>query len=122
MVYEVSNEQTFLNIRNWLTSIEDTVSKPIPLLLIANKCDRRYLNDNNGQFNFISRQLGQRLADEIGPNCIFIETSCKTGFNIDNIMIIAIKMIIAEQNRKNHRKINDGLKVTNKLNSSKKCC
>lgn len=121
MVFDVSKEQTFLNVRNWLTSIEDTVSKPIPLLLIGNKCDLRYTN-NDGQFKFLSRQSGRRLADEIGPNCVFIETSCKTGFNVDNIMIIATKMIIAEQNRKNYKKINDGLKVANKSNYTKNCC
>ena len=37
MVFDITKEQTFLNVRNWLTSIEDTVFEPIPLLVIGNK-------------------------------------------------------------------------------------
>ncbi|KAH7636887.1 hypothetical protein HUG17_7093 [Dermatophagoides farinae] len=122
MVFDITKEQTFLNVRNWLTSIEDTVFEPIPLLLIGNKCDLRYINNKDDKLSFITRQSGIRLADEIGPNCIFIETSCKTGFDVDNTIIIATKMIIAKQNQKNNCKVNGGINVTPKSNYTKKCC
>lgn len=40
LVYDVTDEQPFLNIRNWIRNIETHASDNVEKILIGNKCDR----------------------------------------------------------------------------------
>ena len=39
LVYDISDEQSFLNIRNWIRNIEQHASDSVQKILIGNKCD-----------------------------------------------------------------------------------
>merc|ERR1740123_2168275 len=74
VVYDVTNEQSFLNVRNWFRLIQQHASDIVLTMLIGNKCDQ---TDNR----VITRERGQLLADEY--NVKFYETSAKTDHNVE---------------------------------------
>ena len=84
LIYDVCDEQTFANIRNWIRSIREHTNKT-ELLLIGNKCDRT-------DHKKITTEAGQELADEYGIK--FFETSAKTDTNVQEaFMQIAIDIL-----------------------------
>ena len=40
LVYDVTDEQSFNNIRNWMRQIQQHASENVNKVLIGNKCDR----------------------------------------------------------------------------------
>lgn len=121
MIYDISKEKTFLNVRNWLKSVREMVDKPLPLLLIGNKNDLRY-DENNCQYSFIPSEQAAYLANEL-DNCSFIEISCKTGFNVDETIFRVTRMIIEtrKQNINENKEMNPvSMKVIQK--PKQKCC
>lgn len=76
-VYDVTDPQTLLKIPGWISSIKKSVKKNIPMLLIGNKIDlERNVEENEAM------DLAQRL------NCSYMETSAKTGENVENAFVI----------------------------------
>eukprot|EP01084_Bolivina_argentea_P113781 202718_1 len=59
LVYDITDEQSFLNIRNWIRKIEQRASDSVQKILIGNKCD---MSDDR----IITKYRGQELADEYG--------------------------------------------------------
>ena len=39
MVYDVSDETSFLNVRNWMRQIDQNAAENVSRILIGNKCD-----------------------------------------------------------------------------------
>jgi Ras-related protein Rab-1A len=82
LVYDVTRRETFENIRNWNGEIIKGSGK-IALILVGNKID---LKDER----VVTFEEGEALAEELGIS--YIETSAKTGENIDE----AFKMLALE--------------------------
>ena len=79
LVYDITEEQTFLNIRNWIRNIDQNTSpNQVEKILIGNKCD---LNDERQ----VSVEKGQNLADEY--NIKFFEASAKNDTNVQEAFI-----------------------------------
>jgi len=87
LVYDVTDEQSFLNIRNWIRNIEQHASDSVQKILIGNKCDMT-------EDKVIDTNRGQELADEYGIK--FFETSAKTDTNVKK-SFIAIATDIVEK-------------------------
>jgi len=87
LVYDITDEQSFLNIRNWIRNIEQHASDSVQKILIGNKCD---MTDDR----IITKDRGQELADEYGIK--FYETSAKTDTNVKEAFI-AIATDIVEK-------------------------
>lgn len=73
LVYDVTDEQSFQNIRNWIRNIEQHASSEVDKLLIGNKCDME--GDK-----VVERARAQRLADEY--HIKLFETSAKSNINV----------------------------------------
>jgi Ras-related protein Rab-8A len=73
LVYDVTDEQSFQNIRNWIRNIEQHASAEVDKLLIGNKCDME--GDK-----VVERARAQRLADEY--HIKLFETSAKSNINV----------------------------------------
>ena len=69
LVYDVTDLNSFENIRQWMRNIEQYASDGINKVLVGNKCDM----DESKRAVPTSR--GQALADEFGIR--FFETSAK---------------------------------------------
>ena len=72
-VFAVDSPQTLLKIPGWVSSIKKTVKKSIPMILLGNKIDLERQVDKSEAMD---------LAERIG--CEYLETSAKTGENVNN--------------------------------------
>ncbi|XP_013769470.1 ras and EF-hand domain-containing protein [Pundamilia nyererei] len=75
LLYDVTCEKSFLNIREWVDMIEDVSHENIPIMLVGNKSDLR--QDGIG---CVPASYGEKLA--MTYNTLFCETSAKDGSNI----------------------------------------
>lgn len=73
MIYDVTNEQSFLGVRTWVQGVKQYAEQNVTMVLIGNKCD---LADKR----VVDKAAGQRLADEYG--IAFFETSAKANMNV----------------------------------------
>jgi len=71
-VYDVTNPQSLLKLPGWVSSIKKTVKKNIPMIIVGNKID-------------LDRQVEQSEAEDLAKriNCEYLETSAKTGENVE---------------------------------------
>ncbi|KAG2484783.1 hypothetical protein HYH03_016436 [Edaphochlamys debaryana] len=75
LVYDISDEASFNNVRNWMRNIEQHASDNVNKILVGNKLD---LGDDK---RVVSTARGQALADEFGFR--FFETSAKDNVNVE---------------------------------------
>ncbi|KAI3929529.1 hypothetical protein MKX01_025697, partial [Papaver californicum] len=71
LVYDVTDESSFNNIRNWIRNIEQHASDNVNKNLVGNKAD---MDESK---RAVPTAKGQALADEYGIK--FFETSAKTN-------------------------------------------
>ncbi|OVA19492.1 Small GTPase superfamily [Macleaya cordata] len=95
LVYDVTDESSFNNIKNWIRNIEQHASDNVNKILVGNKAD---MDESK---RAIPTSRGQALADEYGIK--FFETSAKTNFNVEQVFFsIAndVKQRLAESDTK----------------------
>ncbi|KAJ0088222.1 hypothetical protein Patl1_32237 [Pistacia atlantica] len=95
LVYDVTDESSFNNIRNWMRNIEQHAADNVNKILVGNKAD---MDESK---RAVPTAKGQALADEYGIK--FFETSAKTNFNVEQVFFsIArdIKQRLAETDSK----------------------
>jgi small GTP-binding protein len=92
VVYDVTNKESFINIKKWIEDINKYCSKDVNIFLIANKIDIE-------RWRVITTEEGRALAKKY--NILYFECSAKSGQNIENIYnnvatIISKTMVINE--------------------------
>lgn len=80
LMYDCTNEQSFLNVRQWMSDLEEAASRGIPIILVSNKTDLREYARAQGK-SVVEKDAGEKISEEM--NAIFVETSAKEGFNIN---------------------------------------
>ena len=75
LMYDVTDENSFNNIRNWITQIENYLEYGVCIILVGNKSDK--LDE------IITEKEGKTLADEF--NMSFFESSAKNTDNVDEV-------------------------------------
>lgn len=120
LLYDVTCEKSFLNVREWVGMIEDAARETIPIMLVGNKADLRDSASAEGQ-KCISGYFGEKLAMTYGA--LFCETSAKDGSNV----VEAVLHLAREVKKRTEEE--DSKSITNLTgNSSKKsvqmknCC
>lgn len=95
LVYDITQEKSFENIKNWIRNIEENASADVEKMLLGNKCElneKRQVNFHNFySFNQkkkikmyglqVSKERGEQLAVEYGIK--FLETSAKSSINVE---------------------------------------
>ncbi|RVW49438.1 Ras-related protein RABE1c [Vitis vinifera] len=85
LVYDVTDESSFNNIRNWIRNIEQHASDNVNKVLVGNKAD---MDESK---RAVPTSKGQALADEYGIK--FFETSAKTNLNVEEVFFSIAKDI-----------------------------
>lgn len=84
LVYDVTDEKSFNNIRNWFANVEQHASEGVNKLLIGNKCDWE-------EKRAVSTEQGKALANELGIP--FIEASAKANINVEEAFVSLARQI-----------------------------
>uniref|UniRef100_A0A3Q2Q9E9 small monomeric GTPase n=1 Tax=Fundulus heteroclitus TaxID=8078 RepID=A0A3Q2Q9E9_FUNHE len=91
LVYDITNEKSFDNIKNWIRNIEEHASADVERMVLGNKCD---VNDKRQ----VSKDRGEKLALEYGIK--FMETSAKANINVENAFLTLARDIKAKMDKK----------------------
>jgi len=86
LVYDVADETSFGNVRNWMRQIDQNAAENVNRILIGNKCDV------DAAERKVSFEQGKALADEFGIK--FFETSAKLNTNVDTAFMSISKDIV----------------------------
>ena len=109
-LFDVTNESSFINLKNWLALIEEECNPDMPIIIVGNKID--LVNKR-----VIEKEKAMDYANQ--KKIEYLETSSKTGENI-----IKAITLLSEQILENSESIDD---VSFRLDSislqkRKKCC
>uniref|UniRef100_A0A8B9QDZ6 small monomeric GTPase n=1 Tax=Apteryx owenii TaxID=8824 RepID=A0A8B9QDZ6_APTOW len=91
LVYDITNEKSFDNIKNWIRNIEEHASSDVERMILGNKCD---MNEKRQ----VSKEKGEKLAIDYGIK--FLETSAKSSINVEeyfpateiSLLLCAVKL------------------------------
>ena len=91
LIYDITKQETFNNVRNWITSIKEEAPAKVVLILVGNKVD-------DEKHRTVQQSEGEKIADEY--NLPFLECSAKSDINVTKTFDVLIKKIV-EINPKN---------------------
>ncbi|OWF49796.1 ras-related protein Rab-37-like isoform X1 [Mizuhopecten yessoensis] len=113
LLYDVTNKASFDNIRAWLGEINEYAQEDVVIMLLGNKSD-------STADRVIRTEDGEKLAKEY--SVAFMETSAKTGMNVDlAFMAVARDLKMKKTRKPTEPKFN----VADYVNQEKKtggCC
>lgn len=84
VVYDITNEESFQHIQNWIKDCRDLAPRTVQLILIGNKTD---LEDQR----VISKEKGEELARE--NKMLFFETSALNGNGVEEAFKKSIEAV-----------------------------
>ena len=85
LVYDITRRDTFEHINKWLNEVKLNGSKDICCILIGNKND---LEDQRQ----VKLEEGEELAKK--NNLLFLETSAKTAYNVEDAFVKSAEQIL----------------------------
>ena len=116
LTYDVTDENSFKNIRTWVKQIEQNAQSSVCKVLVGNKCDR---DDRK-----VTLEEGQKLSKEF--NMQFFETSAKTNYNVNETFTYLTREILNSTEGNDRGKVIGELKKDdkdkNKSVKDSKCC
>ncbi|CAA20282.1 Ras-related protein Rab-44 [Caenorhabditis elegans] len=114
LMFDVTSEQSFLNVRNWIDSVRAGVDDATVMCLVGNKMDL-FGSD-------IARSAVYRAAEKLAVEfkIPFFETSAYTGFGIDTCM----RQMAENLQRREDNHLEEALKLDINSNYKKRswCC
>ncbi|EDO41018.1 predicted protein [Nematostella vectensis] len=91
LVYDITNDKSFENIKNWIRNIEEHASQDVEKMVLGNKCD---MEDRRQ----VSKERGEQLAVEYGIK--FMETSAKASINVEEAFFTLARDIKLKMDKK----------------------
>ena len=85
LVYDISNRDTFINVKKWSNHIKDSAEKDVCVLLCGNKLDK--------DTREVNIEEGENIAKEC--NFLFLEMSAKSNINIKE----GFEVLVEEMNK-----------------------
>ncbi|THD27721.1 Rab protein 8 [Fasciola hepatica] len=91
LVYDVTNAKSFKNIHLWMRNIDQHANQDVEKMLLGNKCDAAELRQ-------VTTDEGAQLANSF--SIPFLETSAKSGTNVDDAFKMLAKYIKVKMERR----------------------
>eukprot|EP00299_Pterocystis_sp_00344_P010573 c4755_g1_i1.p2 GENE.c4755_g1_i1~~c4755_g1_i1.p2 ORF type:complete len:234 (+),score=42.47 c4755_g1_i1:70-702(+) len=113
LLYDVTNEESFNNIRSWMTNIHDNASASVNKILVGNKADLE-------EKRKVAAAQGQALADEYGIP--FFETSAKTNQNVEAAFTKITRDIMGRLGANGPKPNNVTTDITKPVGKKSGCC
>ena len=112
LVYDISNRDTFINVKKWANHIKDSADRDVCVLLVGNKLDKN------------EREVTSEEAENVAKECrfYFIEMSAKNDKNIKegfDILIDQMYKVFGVKNKSSKIKI---IGNTDDKEKKKNCC
>jgi len=127
LVYDITDEPSFNNIRNWIRNINEHASDRVNKILVGNKCDM----DANRK-RAVPQSRGAALAKEY--NMPFYETSAKSNTNVEEVFVHITRDILKRLNKeqamsrqcasppKEEEMNAETLSLTSRATTKSRCC
>ena len=113
LLYDITSKQSFDNIRAWLSEIKEYAPENVVVMLLGNKADR-------SNERVVKKEDGERLAQD--HNVAFMETSAKTGMNVDLAFMAIARELTSQHKRANDSSTFDMKKYVNDKREGQGCC
>ena len=111
LIYDITNRNTFDNVKKWVNSIKEEVTSKVVIVLVGNKIDL----DKKRQ---VQTDEGEQIAEEF--DMPFFECSALTGENINSAFeTLAKKLVEVKAKAKQH---GEQLKQNKAGGEKKSCC
>uniref|UniRef100_A0A8C5DVK6 Ras and EF-hand domain-containing protein homolog n=1 Tax=Gouania willdenowi TaxID=441366 RepID=A0A8C5DVK6_GOUWI len=109
VVYDITADQTFTAVRQWLTSVKDSAGDDIVVMLLGNKTDKES-----------ERQVQKGLGEKLAKDCqmIFSECSARSGLNVAESMVRLARILKEQEDREKEKTV----QLNSKPSESKKTC
>ncbi|KAG2465423.1 RASEF protein, partial [Polypterus senegalus] len=120
LLYDVTCEKSFINVREWVDMIEDVSLGEIPIMLVGNKADLRKQATEEG-LKCVSTSFGEKLA--MSYSALFCETSAKDGSNIIEAVLHLAREVRKRCNTNEDKESVTSLSgMSSKKANAKTCC
>ncbi|KAF3689076.1 EF-hand calcium-binding domain-containing protein 4B [Channa argus] len=110
VMYDITAEQSFTSVRQWLTSVKESAGEDIPIMLLGNKTDKEIERQ-------VQKGFGERLAKEC--QMIFYECSACSGHNVMESMIDLARILKEQEDKEKEKTVQ---LVNNPSEKKKSCC
>ncbi|XP_049429537.1 EF-hand calcium-binding domain-containing protein 4B [Epinephelus fuscoguttatus] len=96
VMYDITAEQSFTAVRQWLTSVKEGAGEDIPIMLLGNKTDKE-----------IERQVQKGVGERLAKDCqmIFYECSAYSGHNVVESMIHLARILKEQEDREKEKTV-----------------
>lgn len=98
LIFDVSQPKTVDGISDWVKEAKKNSSSKVPIVLVGNKID---LRGKNGSISYEEGlKLAKKVSREQKVSITYIESSAKTGENIDEIFATMASLIVDRKSEK----------------------
>ena len=112
LIYDVTNRQSYENVKNWITQIREEANPNVVIYLAGNKVDV------SEEEKVVKTEEGKKIAEEF--NLPLYETSAKNGVNINRIFEELVEKVDEIYSKLEVPKIDQKKKII--YGETKRCC
>ncbi|KAJ8002895.1 hypothetical protein DPEC_G00163710 [Dallia pectoralis] len=109
VMYDITAEQSFTAVRQWLTSVQEGAGEDIPIMLLGNKTDKE--NER-----VVLTKVGEKLAKDC--QLIFYECSACSGHNVVDSIVHLARILKEQEDREKEKTVRLG----NRSSPNKQLC
>ncbi|XP_023262087.1 ras and EF-hand domain-containing protein homolog [Seriola lalandi dorsalis] len=110
VMYDITAEQSFTAVRQWLTSVKEGAGEDIPIMLLGNKTDKEIERQ-------VQKGVGERLAKDY--QMTFYECSACSGHNVVESMVYLARILKEQEDREKEKTVQ---LVSSPSEKKRSCC
>ncbi|CAB1322944.1 unnamed protein product, partial [Coregonus sp. 'balchen'] len=95
-MWDTAGQESFIAVRQWLTSVQEGAGEDIPIMLLGNKMDK-----------WSERKVQTRVGEKLAKDCqlIFYECSACSGQNVVESMVNLARILKEQEDREKEKTI-----------------